>query len=416
MRASPSVPLPPPPAPTSSTTTSAADQPHPRLPSELILEIIEWCDKLPEQRCATLAALCRLAKSYQADAERALYSDVRLSWGDRTGAQPEAGDPVPSGLALHTLVHNARLRPLVKSLEVSLNGAEGTNLEVTALLGELPGVETYSTERYPGASARDQLGGLRRVLSNDAVRIRTLDVGTWTSTAAALVRDHPLAFSTLKHLKLERLYDHHWTGTMGPSVGIETLSLEVNVGPRAFASLTSPFSKSLLSLRMPVTGSEAAQGLKLRPFVKLEHLDLLVPKQERGPAFQDAIPNVVSLLLSAASLRQLVTLTIQETVVQPPLDYLGTPPESTQLSMSAHHILNAVPFQIQQLTLDAPAFLATDLVDWVLSPCRPPQLKSLRIGGEAGVGLDKLMRRTAGRYAELARTLEEAGIEVVTLP
>ncbi|GAA5908467.1 hypothetical protein JCM8208_006205 [Rhodotorula glutinis] len=407
--ASPSPPLPPP-------VPAIHNGLPPRLPSELILDIIEWCDKLPEQRAATLAALCRLAKPYQADAERALYSDVRLSWGDRSNAQPDPAEPVPPGLVLHTLVHNARLRPLVKSLEVALHGAEGSNLEVTALLGDLPGVETYSTERYPGASSRDQLGGLRRVVSNDAVRIRTLDVGTWTSTTAALVRDRPQAFSTLKHLKLERLYDHQWVGISGPSVGIETLSLEVNVGPRAFASLTSPFSKTLLSLRLPVVGTEAAQGVKLRPFVKLERLDLLVPKKERGPAFQDAIPNVVALLLSAASLRHLVSLTIQETVVQPPLDYLGPPPESTQLSMSAHHILNAVPFQIQQLTLDAPAFLATDLVDWILSPCRPPALKSLRIGGETSVGLNKLLRRTTGRYSELARKLDESGIEVTTLP
>ncbi|GAA5842004.1 hypothetical protein JCM9279_002754 [Rhodotorula babjevae] len=365
---------------------------------------------------ATLAALCRLAKAYQADAERALYSDVRLSWGDRSSAQPEAADPVPPGLALHTLVHNARLRPLVKSLEVSLHGGEVINLEVAALLQDLPGVETYSTERYPGASTHDHLGGLRQIVSNEGVRIRTLDVGTWTTTAAALVREHPRAFSTLKHLKLERLYEHHWVAISGPSIGIETLSLEVNVGPRTFARLTSPFSKTLLSLRLPVTGGEDAQGVQLRPFIKLERLDLLVPKKERGPAFQDAIPNVVSLLLSAASLRHLASLTIQETVVQPPLDYLGTPPESTQLSMSATHILNAVPFQIEQLTLDAPDFLATDLVDWILSPCRPPALKSLRIGGETGVGLNKLLRRTVGRYAELARTLEEAGIKVTTLP
>ncbi|GAA5930783.1 hypothetical protein JCM3775_003865 [Rhodotorula graminis] len=420
LQAPPAPPVPaspsPPPLPTVPTVPIVHDGLPPRLPVELILEIIEWCDHLAEKRSATLAALCRLAKSYQHAAEHALYSDVRLSWGDRSGPQPEATDSVPSGLVLHTLVHHARLRPLVKSLEVALHGSEGHHPEVMSLLGSLPGVESYSTERCPGAVSRDQMDGLRRVLSNVGVKIRTLDLGTWTPTAAALVRDYPQAFTTFKHLKLERLVDYRGTAPSGPNVGVETLALEVSVGPRAFVSLTSPFCKTVLSLRLPVTGSEATQSLKLRPFVKLERLDLLVPKKDRGPAFQDAIPNIVSLLLSAASLQHLVSLTIQEAVVQPPLDFLGPAPESTQLSMSAHHILNAVPFQIQRLTVDAPGFLSTDIVEWLLSPCRPPQLQSLRLGGDTGVGLNKLLRRTTGRYGELARTLAEAGIEVTTLP
>jgi len=388
------------------------DQPLPRLPSELILEVIEWCGQLPDERAKTLASLCRLARAYQAVAKRALYSRILLEWGTperqtalhTTPSGVESGE-VPHGTALHTLVHEPRLAPLVKALEIGFTAKALASAEVAHLLDNLTNVEEVTfTEQC--------LAGLRRVVSQEAARILRLRAGSWDDAVAALVREHPEAFKTLRRLDLQHLTLSHSVIPF-PLKTLEALTVEQAVDPAALASLTASCRDKLTSLRLPV--NPGAPSFRLASFVSLVQLGLLVENEDEGTAFGRMVPRIVSILLSAASLPFLASLSItgrtSTSTVTPAPGYASPP----RLEMSSKQVLNAIPFQIQHLSLDASCFLASDVVSYLLSPCRPPSLRSFRAGDDTGVGLARLLRRTTGRYAELASTLDQAGVAVTTV-
>ncbi|BGP50509.1 hypothetical protein JCM10450v2_006428 [Rhodotorula kratochvilovae] len=260
------------------------------LPDELVLMIIDTCDRLEKDREKTLAALCRLAKRYREGAERVLYSRIELRPGSRV--------PVAPRTALHTVVHETRLRPHVKWLGLFID---------------------------------------------DALTSICLPLGYQ-------LQNHSLAaFRNLQHLSL------------------------------------------------------VGKGVKVKEYT-------------------DLIPGVESILATAASLATFVSLAIEGTLVtSEPVegDFMSldpVPAAPSEVPPSSRNILAAIPSQIQHLSLVTSFFRPNDVAAFLSGSPRPPRLRTLRIGDEVGRGLHALMGEQGGPFEGLASALEEAGVELTTVP
>lgn len=127
-----------------------------RLPDEVVIMTIEWCDYLPCQRTTTLAALCRLSRRYTVGAQRALYSRVSICT-DGTWYGPGHG-------AASALIGAPHLHPWVRSVELRGRGAPSEEHDAAEILGLLPSVDELVC-RYRRRHWTFWTGSFRRIAS-----------------------------------------------------------------------------------------------------------------------------------------------------------------------------------------------------------------------------------------------------------
>ncbi|BGP42335.1 hypothetical protein JCM10449v2_006340 [Rhodotorula kratochvilovae] len=159
----------------------------------------------------------------------------------------------------------------------------------------------------------------------------------------------------------------------------------------------------------------------LAAFRNLQHLSL-VGKGVKVKEYTDLIPGVESILATAASLATFVSLAIEGTLVtSEPVegDFMSldpVPAAPSEVPPSSRNILAAIPSQIQHLSLVTSFFRPNDVAAFLSGSPRPPRLRTLRIGDEVGRGLHALMGEQGGPFEGLASALEEAGVELTTVP
>ncbi|BGP50546.1 hypothetical protein JCM10450v2_006465 [Rhodotorula kratochvilovae] len=372
------------------------------LPVELVLTIIETCIHLEKDREKTLAALCRLAKRYKGSAERLLYSRVALvAWHER--------NPFPRWSAMHTLKHDPRLGACVKSVELLIADEYVQDPLVATVLQDLPNVEEISL-------AHSSTAAIEQLLTQNDVLVRGLKSGAHPNDVSTLLRDHAAAFTALARLDLEYL------PILAPPIStITSLSLMYLDTPEFFTSFTSPFSSSLTSLRLPL-GTQLAKHT-LAAFRNLKHLSLfhipLFHIHLDTEGLEEAIPCVKPLLATTASLAVFDSLAVEGTLFVKTFtagsENLLASATGMGASRPSKAILDAIPSQIQRLSLVTNIVLAHDLATFLSGLSRPCGLRTLRIGRVVGRGLQALMSEEDGPFSRLAKVLEEAGVEVTTV-
>ncbi|BGP42363.1 hypothetical protein JCM10450v2_006457 [Rhodotorula kratochvilovae] len=372
------------------------------LPNDVVLLVIETCEKLEKDRYKTLAALCRLTKRYQGAAERELYSRVELE------ADFPAAQPVTPGTPLYTLVHVPRLRPNVKSVTLKISDEHTKLPPIVDVLSDLKNVEELSVPHLARQASNI-------FLAQGNLRIRSVRTEELGMHVRRVLQTYSAAFSSVTRLVL----------------GVTSFSIEYLDDPRAFVSFTSAFASHLTHLRLPIV--HQLQGHGLATFPNLKHLSL-VGKGFTAQALAGSNPHVASLLATAASLTTLVSLEFKSVLVdvaKTVLDYvamssrgaratLGTPPNSvnailSQALASPTKLSEVIPPQIKYLSLVTSFFRAGDVASYLLGASRPPALRTLRLGGGVGEGFKEFARTKRAWYADFERTMEEAGVEVTTV-
>ncbi|BGP42333.1 hypothetical protein JCM10449v2_006338 [Rhodotorula kratochvilovae] len=369
------------------------------LPDELVLMIIDTCDHLEKDREKTLAALCRLAKRYKGAAERLLYSRVEL--------QPHGqGQPGVPGTALHTLARRTTLRPYVKSVDLNIERKHAQDAHVW---GPAEHEEIMLHLLSSVITAGD------RFLGHGHIHLRGIRAEGYTTILRDLMQRHPAAFAALTRLDLE-----HLPAPVPPSyacTSVTSFSLNYLTAPDTFATFTSTFSACLTSLRLPLT--TRLTDHTLAGFWNLEQLSLFRVGLNTE-WLEEAIPCVKAFLATAASLPSFISLAIEGTLVvdnsgrgcNPPLWVRATPQD---IPRSSKEILNAIPSQIQHLSLVTSFFRAEDVASYLLGPLRPPALRTLRLGGCVGEGFKEFAGTKKAWYAAFEWKMEKAGIELTTV-
>ncbi|BGP42359.1 hypothetical protein JCM10450v2_006453 [Rhodotorula kratochvilovae] len=82
---------------------------------------------------------------------------------------------------------------------------------------------------------------------------------------------------------------------------------------------------------------------------------------------------------------------------------------------SSKEILDAIPSNIQHLSLVTSFFAADDIAAFLLGADRPPGLRTLRLGGGVGQGFKEFARTKKAWYAAFEWKMEKAGIELPTV-
>ncbi|BGP42364.1 hypothetical protein JCM10450v2_006458 [Rhodotorula kratochvilovae] len=378
-----------------------------RLPDDVVLLVIETCEKLEKDRYKTLAVLCRLAKRYQGAAERELYSRVELE------ADFPAAQPVTPGTPLYTLVHVPRLRPNVKSVQLDIERKHAQDAHVWGVLQDLPNVEEITLHLFSSTKTVSD-----RFLGHGHIHLRGLSVEGDTAILRELMQRHPAAFAALTRLDLQYLPDP--VPAPHACTAVTSLSLKYLTAPDTFATFTSTFSASLTSLSLPLGAQLASHTLA--SFQNLKHLSLFcVELNIKG--LEEAIPCVKALLATAASLPSFVSLAIEGALFvdildipgwgcNPPLWARATPQD---IPSSSEEIFAAIPSQVQHLSLITSFFRANDVAAFLLGADRPPGLRTLRLGGGHGQGFKEFAGTKSEWYADFERTMEDAGVEVTTM-
>ncbi|GAA5895615.1 hypothetical protein JCM8208_005281 [Rhodotorula glutinis] len=389
-----------------------APRPGPaRLPDELILMVIEWCNALVKDRLKTLSALGRLNKRFKSDVERHLYSRVALS--------DELADvSAAAGAMRDVLVRRPSLRRLVQAVDLSSARRRrwmAGDYRIAQVLEDLPAVSDITCRG-------DWVKFAEVILSNHVLQIRRFeayDVGYLDTFS--LVGVNRAAFATLQSLSLSSadvLWDlQHF------DVGhdIKTLELITLGGDHELDPLTSAFADNLTRLTLPVSAGLAACNPALYP--SLLHLSLSSDDID-VVAVRQAISGVVTFLAAAAQLASLVSLEWHCTSA-PPDD--GGPGNKLAVTLVApspvtNAILAAVPRQSRHLSLVTNCFAPADVTAYLSDDAqRPSQLATLRIGGPLGRGLGRILygevevEGVEGLCGALAGVLERAGVEVTTV-
>ncbi|KPV73162.1 uncharacterized protein RHOBADRAFT_46268 [Rhodotorula graminis WP1] len=362
-----------------------------RVPDELVLMVVDWCDKLGKDRLKTLSALVRLAKRFNNDVERRLYSRVTIS--DELSMEPSS-----HGAVRYVLVRRPSLRRLVQAVELS------------------------SLRRYRSGGAVD--GVVAQVLGDlPAVSEITCHWDADVLDLFSLIRDRPAAFATLHSLRAQTAYLLYGMPTFGFRIGLKTLELTDIEGNRQLGALTSSFANILTRLSLSVSASVATCDPALYP--SLQHLSLSSDDVELDMV-RRATSAVVTFLKAAATSASLLSFEWQCTIA--PSDG-GVPSDEADPTPAApfpitNAILAAVPRQIRHLSLLTDCFAPADVAAYLGDDAqRPPHLATLRIGGALGRGLGRILGGEGevggeggeGSCGALAGVLERAGVEVTTV-
>ncbi|BGP50431.1 hypothetical protein JCM10450v2_006350 [Rhodotorula kratochvilovae] len=374
------------------------------LPDELILTIIEMWNWLEKGRQKTLAALCLLAKRYRDGAERALYSRVELradSWADLMLGSP-----------LGTLLCKPSLRPYVSSVELDIADEFVQDAPVVSLLQGMPNVRAISLH---GSSTRAS----DMLLSQDNLLIGSLKCYASADQAGALLQQYSAVFSMLDCLEFATVPSLP-PGTVVSCTAVTSLSIALPCGAAAFVTFTSPFASNFTSLRIPI--SPRSENHNLASFRNLEYLALACHKFS-VVNFKRASSLVTSILATTTSFPSFVSLAVEGNLY---VDVDGTPgpfgqgrtrflASPLQVPPSSKEILDAIPSQVQHLSLVTNFLLAGNVATFLLGPSRPRGLRTLRLGGAVGQGFKEFARSRSAWYADFERTMEEAGVELTTV-
>ncbi|GAA5937427.1 hypothetical protein JCM3775_006610 [Rhodotorula graminis] len=352
-----------------------------RVPDELVLMVVDWCDKLAKDRLKTLSALVRLAKRFKGDVERRLYSRVAIS--------DELGEKHTLSRALReVLIRRPSVRRYVQAVELSSPlrypwmGTRDDRLG--PVLRDLPAVTDITCQS-------DSLGMVVAVLSNPAVQIRRLETPEDPLYIAPLFHDYGAAFATLQSLRVHPSDLVFWASDGGFGFGIKVLELTRLEAFNNVGIATSPFSNILTRLSLPVSASLATCDPPLYP--SLKHLSL--SSDDVGPhTFRQATSAVVTFLKAAATSANLLSFEWQCTIAPSDGSLPSVEPATTPAAPFpiTNAILAAVPRQIRHLSLLTDCFAPADVAAYLADDAqRPPHLATLRIGGALGRGLGRIL-------------------------
>ncbi|GAA5916373.1 hypothetical protein JCM8208_003414 [Rhodotorula glutinis] len=414
MSTDPSPPHPPPPPPPVAATRPS--RPPVRLPDEIILDIIDWCNylsgarptRLPREREEALAALCHLARRFRPAAQRALYSRFQIG-ALRT-------DPI-----LRTLYARPDLRPRVEAVdfrlfEPALDDDEIDDERVAAVLRDLPNVVDVSLRSADAVVRALSTSGLRGPLR----RLRVLDPH---EEVQSLLRQYEAIVVEFELLHVANIESDPRPGP-GPVKLPKLTSLSTSMPCQwaSFAAFTSLVRPTLTSLALPL--SRELGTYDLAGFSALKSLRLFDPTGTgyghcRSPSSADLLA-LLRTCTSASTSPFLTSLALEGDLSRasnPKLD----PPFDL--------VLAALPPSLEHLTLLARnwggasrAGLADAVSAYLVGEARAPALRSLCIGGGKGVVAERFReltaRRSSGQDGEmmlLVDWLEGEGVQVTTV-
>ncbi|GAA5902040.1 hypothetical protein JCM8208_006670 [Rhodotorula glutinis] len=384
----------------------------PRLPPELILAIIAWCERLETQRESTLAALCRLGHQYKSAAQRGLYSELDL---DRAPGSSN----IVKDTGLKTLLEKRELRQYVECVKARRVFEQIEHAGVRDLFEDLPSVNTL-------------VGGvnteiLHSILGQSGVRITHLMVDVWNDAAAQLIDGHRDSFDELENLWISE-FDQ---SQCPPSTlkHIKRLTVPATLNSDELADFTASFDLSLRHLDLMIS-DDLFDEYALEDYPCLSRLSF---------AFAPSCPFVSNHAAQtvAAGLRStstLLSLSLWGSVPTEPtkdvaslttldVDFQSLDLESVSYGPSLAPtcaILDALPPSLKHLTIVTDNIPADLLAPYLLAPLRPASLATIRLGGELGRELGGMLRDRGSAPARswvgaLAGELERAEIEVTTM-
>jgi len=380
-----------------SSTQAAVAARHPfRLSDELALMVVECPDRLPDEREQTLAALCRLARRFRANAERVLYSRVDLSssW---------------DGSVMRTLYERPELRPLVKAVDLTFAHSDLDD-RVEQVLRELPNLQELSL-RAPDPTAQGVL------LSAPGPPIRRLRlVHPWDDVRPLLSR-YPERLVGVRVLHIANIGGD----AVQPPRPIELpklalLSTSIPCDWPTFSSSSSLFRMSLTSLTLPLSRELGAYDL--HAFTALRTLRLC--DTYRAGYGSCRPPSAADLVAVFGTCRQVTSLGLEG-------DLSRASSKKSDPSFAA--ALAALPPGLEHLALLARTWagpscagLADAVAAYVTGEARSPALRTLRLGGGQGAVAERFralkVRQSDGQDDErvsLSAWLSEVGVEVTTV-
>ncbi|TNY20568.1 hypothetical protein DMC30DRAFT_245903 [Rhodotorula diobovata] len=304
-------------------------------------------------------------------------------------------------MALHTLIKQPCLRRLVLAVELDSYGTIAEQVAVSAVLDDLPGVSAVACT-HGGNPA------VRQLVAQPGVRVRRLGLDVWDSRATALVRGHSETFSQLERLDVACLEDLGTLATVGwPE--LSTLAISELVDPQAFEALSAPFRHQLVRLVLPISNLVAPLGLS--KFVKLEHLDLRLSGATQNWWLESSVGAVAAALASAHA-PPLRSLGVHDHLLNVEQDYYPPahmPPRPTKIPRSTTDILDAIPPQIQHLSLDTDCFVPDDVASYLsalTAPCACARSASATTSGAGSRASSRTRRaltaRSRTRWSALA--------------
>ncbi|GAA5842113.1 hypothetical protein JCM9279_002790 [Rhodotorula babjevae] len=378
-----------------SGPTSPARAPR-RLPDELVLMVAEWCSGLRYGRDATLATLCRLAKRFKAAVERVLYSSVVL-----------VGGPLYARSTLNTLVHFPRYRQLVKRVNLSIRCASIADLapEVISVLCSMPNVEEVRVADQAASPT------LPLLLVHPTCRLRIYSAPVWTTADARFSRSHPRAFAFLEHMATDDS-SALLAAAACPALSSLHIACGTDFSPARWARYSAALGNRLTSLSLHLEDESLGQVGDLSTLRRLEHLRLRMTVSGGRARLDRDGPAIMALMQSLPRSPSLVRLELNVDVTMS--DGSRDPLVAFPIPASYSDILFAIPPQIRHLTLVTDAIPATIFATYLLSPLRPPALRTLRLGDDLGYGLSVILDDAECPHGALAGELERAGIEVTT--
>ncbi|GAA5900373.1 hypothetical protein JCM8208_005343 [Rhodotorula glutinis] len=389
-----------------------------RLPDELVLLIVDYCAYLEDnrERERTFAALCLLSRRYKQAAERHLYSRLTLT-------REVLVKGVSAGSATETLARRVELRPHVHAIEYECAYPQDVNEHpsVAALLLLLPSIEELVEPNIHSAA-------LAAALRSGHVRIRRVVVAEWEDDVDEFVKVHKQAFSCVRGLRLDYLNNFGLFGFPPALRGITSLVVDsfvengylLNEGaalyPPSLESITLPLVTTWRDADTPTPSSTLAACQHLGHFG--------VAGQGDVEEYEQAIPPLAFMLHSApASLLSVsidATLRVRTTGKAANWE-LFTDQEvlPIRIPSSSTDLLEAIPVQVEHLSLVTNCFRAIDVAVHLVGARRPRALKTLRLGGDVGRVLGWILYgdgAAAGPFGALKGQLERDGVVVTTVP
>ncbi|GAA5910105.1 hypothetical protein JCM8208_000957 [Rhodotorula glutinis] len=363
-----------------------------RIPDELVLMVIKWCDSLVDKRGKTLAALCLLAKRFTAAAERFLYSDVVLE------------TPLEAGTALSALGQHPRLRKFVMTVDLYLDHDSLGDLKdgIVHVLCGMPNVQHLVAGPAEPAT--------RLLLAHPDCRLRSVNWHPWDDDHARLLVDRPAAFTRLEHADV-KFEDGFSVGPPPVLPSMRSLSVSGGHGLPAFGLFTAPLVGQLTYLTI-VVWSHPLESANLSAWTRLERLEIYSWISYHRGQLERSIPSVVAILQSVPRTSVLATFDLH--LVADEKGGVSGAETPFALPAASNDLLLALPPCVRHLSLFTNAIRPLDLATYLIGPLRPSSLRTLRLGHALGRGFRTILDDADGPHGALAGELERAGIEITT--
>ncbi|BGP50378.1 hypothetical protein JCM10450v2_006297 [Rhodotorula kratochvilovae] len=372
------------------------------LPDALVRTVIQTCDGLPTERDKTLASFCRLAKRYKKDAERVIYSRVTLFGDLRIWAE---------GSLVITLALTPRLAKLVQHLTLDI---DETCEELDALLRQLPSV----TEIVVYQMCEDYFTGqnaVRRLFEHHNRKLTSIGMYEFDKHVVGYIYYNPTAYPRLKHLTLANVPEE---GPV-PLPKLTSLNLLGVASYDIFAEFATPLARKLTSLSLSIADASWTADYDLSAFRRLERLEVKC-WSVRPKDCASAAEEVQNLLQTIAKLKRLSMLCIVGSIAILPYTVVHRAeqedvPSPSEARASFKTVLDALPSQVEHLSLTGSLFDAEDVAAFVLSARHPAALRTLRLTDELGERFRALLHGHIAEEWNLAQRLEQLGVELTTV-